>query len=949
MCKSKLIRTAVLFVFYIFSVQYVSAQKIEGHIYAKETGEPLSGAKVSLEHEEHHYKTTASLDGSFKFSQIEKKHYKIEVSYTGYKTYKSEVDFTDGKPYNIPSIYLEPSDKDLNEVLITSNIGKSSDKYNRKLEKVSPFVMNTLSQRAIELSPDVTVANSLQRMSGVTIQRSNSGEGRYAIIRGMDQRYNTTLVNGIKIPSPDDRFRYVPMDLFPSDMLERLEVIKALTPSMEADAVGGVMNLIMKNAPRKEEIKGFVAFGGNTLFNNSRPFQSFNHSVINSQSPAERNGANYFATSADFPTKNLDLFKKAPFNIQSGLTYGNRFFHKKLGLMLGLSYQNQFRGSDQILNIQYPGATVLTPAKTGYATYTDNYPQFKSATERHYSTQNRRIGINNKWDYEINNKNKISLYNFYVRMDEYQARTSADTDVNTNLLQLAKYIRTRWQIQEIYNSTLKGEHAVTNHFSIDWIAAYSIAKQRIPGFAQYEVDYKKDTTGLPPAFVQVNDKWNVWNRNNDKDLAGYLNMHYTDLFGKKLNLSWGGMLRHKTRDNVYIKYNMSPDPKGQAFNGIDSATYSFSANNQAAALGTFGTGRNYNITEDVSAGYGQFTYLPSEKWQVLGGIRIEHTNQKYTTNLPSDVNTKNGHIYYTDFLPSLHIKYLINEKQNIWLSYFRSLVRPSFAEIIPQSIPSEENDLGYDIQGNPYVKHTTADNYDIRYGCFPKGSDQLLIGGFFKRIHNPIEMTFSHYNIYGGSSSPGTNILTPTNIGDVNNLGVELQYTKYIGNFGISLNYTYTHSATTTTKYYLLSRKAIGLQDTTIAKNQTRPMAGQAKHIGNAAFIYKNENLGLDAQIAYVYTGERIALVNTFYNMDTWQSPYGQMDFSFEKKLFKRLSIYGKVHNLTNSKTRYFIKMPYLIGNTLNTIPAQDKPATSIFVQQDIYKISYLFGVRFKL
>ena len=77
--------------------------------------------------------------------------------------------------------------------------------------------------------PDVTVANALQRVSGVTVQRSASGEGRYAIIRGMDQRYNSTLVNGIKIPSPDPNFRFVPMDIFPSEMLERLEVIKALT------------------------------------------------------------------------------------------------------------------------------------------------------------------------------------------------------------------------------------------------------------------------------------------------------------------------------------------------------------------------------------------------------------------------------------------------------------------------------------------------------------------------------------------------------------------------------------------------------------------------------------------------------------------------------------------------------------------------------------------------
>ena len=99
--------------------------------------------------------------------------------------------------------------------------------------------------------PDVTLGNTIQRVSGVTIQRTSTGEGRYAIVRGMDQRYNNTLVNGIKIPSPDDKYRFVPLDIFPSELLERLEVIKALTPSMEGDAIGGSVNLVMKNAPRQ--------------------------------------------------------------------------------------------------------------------------------------------------------------------------------------------------------------------------------------------------------------------------------------------------------------------------------------------------------------------------------------------------------------------------------------------------------------------------------------------------------------------------------------------------------------------------------------------------------------------------------------------------------------------------------------------------------------------------
>jgi len=112
------------------------------------------------------------------------------------------------------------------------------------------------------LLPDITAAGALQRISGVTMQRtSNSGEAQYAIIRGMDKRYNYTLVNGIKIPSPDNKNRYVPMDIFPSELLARIEVIKALTPDMEGDAIGGAMNLVLKDAPEKLLVKATVSMG----------------------------------------------------------------------------------------------------------------------------------------------------------------------------------------------------------------------------------------------------------------------------------------------------------------------------------------------------------------------------------------------------------------------------------------------------------------------------------------------------------------------------------------------------------------------------------------------------------------------------------------------------------------------------------------------------------------
>ena len=173
-----------------------------------------------------------------------------------------------------------------------------------------------------------------QRVSGVTIARDNSGDGRYAIIRGMEQRYNNVLVNGIKIPSPDDTYRFVPMNLFPSEMLERLEVIKALTPNMEGDAIGGTMNLVMKNAPDHFLLTANASAGYSTIFSD-RPFTAFIHSGINKLSPADIHGNNYEAQHSDFTTSNLTYYNRPhPVNSTYGVTVGDRFAGGKLGIIL---------------------------------------------------------------------------------------------------------------------------------------------------------------------------------------------------------------------------------------------------------------------------------------------------------------------------------------------------------------------------------------------------------------------------------------------------------------------------------------------------------------------------------------------------------------------------------------------------------------------------------------
>jgi outer membrane receptor protein involved in Fe transport len=185
-------------------------------------------------------------------------------------------------------------------------------------------------------------------------------------------------------------------------------------------------------------------------------------------------------------------------------------------------------------------------------------------------------------------------------------------------------------------------------------------------------------------------------------------------------------------------------------------------------------------------------------------------------------------------------------------------------------------DADYTEIGNPNLKRVTADNYDLRYEFFPKALDQLLVGVFYKRINNPIEFAITSNT--GGATGYS---LQANNFGTGTNYGFELDFTKYVHNFGIRANYTYTNSSITTTKY-VRYRDASG-NLTQRPEDQTRPLQGQSKNIGNVSLLYKSAKAGLDVQLALVYTGSRINSVSPYLDNDIWQKPLPKWTYRLRK------------------------------------------------------------------
>jgi outer membrane receptor protein involved in Fe transport len=923
----------IIFIFLAsFSFLSFNAQ-IKGKVKDAASGEELIGATVFIAGQ-NKLSDFAGLDGSFHIKHIPNGTYTICAQFIGYTLQEKQIEIKDSSSTQTVTFLLKPLNTMLEEVEVTGSYENGSDGQARGIEKNSDNIVNVLSAKSIELLPDITTASILQRVSGVSLERTSTGDARYAIIRGMDQRYNYTLVNGIKIPSPDNKYRYVPMDMFPSDLLERLEVIKALTPKMEGDAIGGAMNLVMKNAPEVLTINTNVGTGFSQLLAN-RGYSNFDKNVVNKQSPSDLHGEDYIATPNDFTYKNFDYHtKKLPINTILGFSIGNRFLkEKKLGIIVAASYQNLYRGSN------------TTWIKPNNQPKPGNLPAFDDVYTRTYNTLQTRYGVHSKVDYAFNPRHKLSLYTMYMQLNEVQNRETIDTSLSVGRSGVGTgntYIlyRSRIENQSIYNNTLQGEHKFYKGFKLDWSGVYSLAKSLTPDWSEYQTvrvvgfDIDKNQTSTP-AVLNI-PFYRIWTRNSDRDLAGYLNLSYhKKLFGQDFTIEAGGLYRSKVRDNHYNEWNLIPKTSstGQAvvYDGVLSPD-KFQFNGTSAAQGSPVNPLTYTATEKILAYYGQVTLTLFNKLTVLGGVRVEQTEQGWrTAQDPKVAFGAVGTIPYSDILPSVHLKHALTKKQNLRASYFSGINRPGFFEYVPFKVVGDN----FNLSGNPKLKHTTSHNFDFRYEYFPKAFDQILIGAFYKIINNPIETAVE----FTGTSSA---VLKPFNFGVAKNYGVEIAITKYWGHVGFSGNYTYTDSKITTSKLFY-TKEFVAL-----TTSQTRPLQGQSPHIANASILYKNQKIGLDAQLACVYTGKKITYVSPYKDLDYWQRRTIQLDFSLEKTIFKHFTIYCKVNNLLNTPVIVEILQPneYRTGKFALPIQTSDD---RVVVQKDYYGQNYVLGFRYKL
>ena len=920
------------------SATAIQAHTLDGIVKDNKTGEPLIGTVIRVK-ELPNVGTTTGLDGSFTLHELpDKGKYTLVVTFMAYKTKEIVVDVANDEKVDIP---MDEDLKQLGEVVVTGHREYRSDRSAVETVKNAGNVLNVMSQQSIQLSPDVNVANVLQRVSGVTMERDASGEASYAILRGMDKRYNYTLVNGVKIPSPDDKNRYIPLNIFPSDLMDRLVVSKSLTADMEGDAAGGVVDMVMKDAPSRFQLQANAAIGTTDYFwKDGREYLTSNRSDYTKKAPYEAFGSEYKASISDFKNGPVQLKSHsmpAP-NFVGGLSIGNRFWNDRLGVMLAGSVQNTFRGTERTYNS-------VKMASGEQAMY------ISKLNHRYYSIHDLTTGAHAKIDLTLPG-HKIEWYNMYVRTNSKGVRynnTIGTEYIGANSYTQDDEIRSLSTTQSIFATNLKGTHHLTKNFTLDWSGIFSQAKEEDPDRTYVTLSNSVSTEANADGNILSGNLWDTnknitktfpkdaerrFQHNKDTDWAGYINLTYDTRFANDVEAIWkaGAQYRRKERSNRYYSYIFSPADNAQDLDGngleqfdnvdwVCKTPYS-----QASQL-------NYDSKEHIGGAYAMVTFK-SKLGELNAGFRAEHTNQIYTMLQHFRNMGQTGEQSYWDYLPSASLKWTPTKKMNVRLSYYRSINRPGFYEIVPYQIMGEE----YQEKGNPNLKRARIDNIDLRWEWFPSNTEQVLAGVFYKYLKDPIEQVFVTSD---GKIGSGTDAYyMPDNLGNAKNMGFEIDVIKYIRHFGIKANYTYTYSKITTSKREYKEGSAEYKSGVT----QSRPLVNQAPHTANISLLYKDTENGWNAQLASSFTGAKLALVSPFKDADQWDKAMFGLDLSAEKQFKNGFSIFFKANNLLDAKRERYLKT---VNESNLQYAGQKSDKTVIGTYK--YGRTFLLGVRYKL
>lgn len=728
-----------LFALMLFMASFAFAQtgSIAGKITDKDmNNDPLPFANVVIKGTTKG--TQTDFDGLFQIEDLEVGTYTVVISFVGYETLEvPNVVVESGKVTEL-NTGIGTSAAQLDEVVVTAPVAKKESEVALLLAQKKAVKLET-SIGAQELTRKGVndAATAVSKVTGISKQE---GTGN-VYVRGLGDRYNVTTLNGLPLPSNNTSQKNIDLGIFGTSIIESIGIDKTFNAQNYGDFGGANINIVSKNYTgnglaqiRVQSGLNSEAVGADEFFLTDGPnFTGF----YNEEIPEDPFGNNY-NTSWDR--------KKSGAPIRSGLS-----------LRLGDSYNI---GENSRLNL------------FGVASFSNNYtyregvnagaPNIQTALPNSdfdfkrfaYNTATTLMG---NVAYRINEKNLIKyngllLNNSNQKLEEFDGIIDREDDApqGGGFIQRSTFERTTLAI-----SQLLGEHDLSETFEVNWGAGYNYVQNLVPDRRQNTLyPVRNSQPEGPKSFAQVSaasDNHRFFQELYEEEIAANLSATYK--FGKNEDEEFNGKLtagyngRFKTVDFEATQFNLQfldvfnqpeVDPRNidSYFeqNPINSGLYQVRTFRGPASFPGALEPQTYGGEQEINAGYLTLEYKFTPKFTLFAGFRAEQIIQRINWNTviqgigESELDT-------FEYLPSLALKYELNEKQNLRFAASKTYTLPQFKERAPFLFQEEINQ---DTQGNPNLQNSTNYNFDLRWELFPTSSEIVSLGVFGKYIENPI-------------------------------------------------------------------------------------------------------------------------------------------------------------------------------------------------------------------
>lgn len=925
--------------------------RISGMIVDSKTGETLPGATILVEGTTRG--ASADFDGKFSINNVPAGKVTLVVSYISYTSKKIGGVTVIANDVTDVNVQLEPSSsQDLGEVEVVVTLNKENNTALVLQQKNNASVSDGVSAETIRRTPDRNTSDVLKRVSGASIQ-----DNKFAIVRGLNERYNAAYLNGAPLPSTESDRKAFSFDLFPSNMLDNLVITKTARPDMPGEFAGGIIEINTKNIPEKNFVTvsaggGYnsITTGKDRLYYNGGKTDWLGRDdgtrALSDKIPAFEdfpNDVNVQAQLAkDVPVSDWGIHEKK-FSPNSSFQVAGGWNLKKkekdfFGILGSLSYNNT--------------NSYFTTERINYRSgspkdINDPLVKERDVLDKTYQTQ-KLIGALLNLSCKINENNSISLKNLYsIASDDRVIERGGilDASENTSNPLLVKSTALWFTQNNALTSQLIGEHYVPKaKIKINWNGNYANVKRNIPNlrrhtYTRFERLENKSSDPNDPIYDPSDTIWKaevgtanssgndysgvmMWSELNESIYNGKLDISNTYKINKNLNLESkiGGLYQLRDRIFDFRQFGYSQyGGQGQSTNFNTNLLYLPSneifaqqnmgiispASGGANQIGGFKLVEStlpqsgYKAGSNLTAGYLMFDIKYKTFLRIITGARVESYRQKleYLDKLYL-INKKviTSDTTVTDVLPSLNIVVSPTDKINIRASYSKTINRPEFRELAPFLF--YDFNTQFSLQGDPTLQRALIDNYDLRFEWFPGAGQLVSISGFHKDFKNPIELS---------KGENATDIIYK-NVPSAYCRGIELEYRINIGKFHKKDSTNMGKFLDNLTLFTNLSLIQSKINPDNTSSTYARPMQGQSPYLvnGGISYIDTKNNYSFSAMVNRV--GQRIYIVGNRDFREIWEMPRTVVDLQVTKSFFKnKLDIRFNIKDLlaNNQPLRY--------------------------------------------